>query len=339
MKIHQLIAVTLLATVASRTPAAENSRPPNILFIYTDDQRYDAIGVIQSEQGERGRFPWLKTPNMDRLAKSGLRFKNSFVVNAVCSPSRATFLTGIYSHRNGVMDNFTPLPERATTLGTRMQKAGYATGYFGKWHMGKQETRPGFDTWASQIGHGWYNDCDLNIDGKMAKTKGWIDGVVTGYAIHFIQEQKSAGKPFFAVLGLKAPHGPGDKRADGRDTPAYESVTARPVPHFDRRLDYAQEWMAKHPFDAVGWTRTYFRLLDTADRNLGRILDALDQDGLADNTVVVFTSDNGYFPGARGIGDKRLGYEEKHKNEIHEQTNDEYRVAGRSARRWGDGAG
>ena len=281
-----------------------DTQRPNILFIYTDDQRYDALGVIQREQGERGRFPWLQTPHLDRLAGEGLRFRQAFVVNSVCSPSRACTLTGTYSHHNGVKDNFTPLPEHNVTVGTLLQQAGYVTGYFGKWHMGKQTTRPGFNQWASQIGHGWYMNCDLNVNGQTVKTTGWLDDVVTDYALEFLRANKA--KPVFAVLGLKAPHSPYDHR-DG-ETRAYDAVTARPVPNLGRLPGFAPPGFK--PLDATQLIRDYFRLLDNVDRNVGRILEALDREGLADNTLVVFTSDNGYFLGEHGMGDKRLAYEE-----------------------------
>ena len=177
-------------------------RKPNILIILSDDQRYDAFGVIQAEQGERARFPWLKTPNLDRLANSGLRFRNNFVVHSLCSPSRANMLTGSYSHITKVKDNKTELPEGNITLGDMMREAGYTTGYFGKWHMGAQITRPGFDQWASQVSHGYYNDCTINVNGKNTSTKGWTDDVITDYAIKFIHEQKSAGKPFLSLIHI-----------------------------------------------------------------------------------------------------------------------------------------
>jgi arylsulfatase A-like enzyme len=291
----------------ARAGAFLRPRRPNILFIYTDDQRYDALGIVQREQGERGRFPWLETPNLDRLAAGGMRFREAFVVNALCSPSRACTLTGTYSHVNGVKDNFTALPEHNVTIGTLLQQAGYVTGYFGKWHMDKQTTRPGFDVWASQIGHGWFKDCHLNVNGETVKPTGWLDDVVADYAIDFMTANKE--KPFFAVIGFKAPHSPYD-RHEGESL-IYDNVTARPVPNLGMLPPYMKDVEpARKPLDATKLTRDHFRMLANIDVNIGRVLDMLDREGLADNTLVVFTSDNGYFLGEHGMADKRLAYEE-----------------------------
>ena len=121
-------------------------RKPNFLFIFTDDQRWDAMGVVQREQGERARFPWFKSPNMDRLAAGGVRLRNAFVTLSLCAPSRAAFLTGRYNHLNGITDNGTPFPADAVTHASLLRAAGYRTSYIGKWHMGNQRgQRPGFD--------------------------------------------------------------------------------------------------------------------------------------------------------------------------------------------------
>src|SRR5437764_10000525 len=134
-----------LAYCGGQLSAAENIAPPNFLFIYTDDQRYDALSVVQKEQGARGRFPWFVTPHMDRLAAEGVRFRNAFVVNSLCAPSRAVFLTGRYNHDNGVASNFRAFPTNNVTHATLLRAAGYTTAYVGKWHMDSQRERPGFD--------------------------------------------------------------------------------------------------------------------------------------------------------------------------------------------------
>ena len=158
------LALLLLAGLASLASAAD--RKPNFVYVFTDDQRWDALGVVQKEQGEKGRFPWLKTPHLDRLANEGLRFRNAFVVNSLCAPSRASLVTGQYGHVNGVTNNHTPHPEGNLSLAALLRPAGYVSGYFGKWHHGNQSgKRPGFDTSVSFVGQGVYFDCPVEIDG------------------------------------------------------------------------------------------------------------------------------------------------------------------------------
>ena len=125
MKLRLLLLLTLAALITSRSSAAD--RKPNFLFIYTDDHRWDAMGVVQREQGERARFPWIATPGMDRLAAEGVRFRNAFVTLSLCAPSRAAFLTGRYNHLNGITNNGTPFPAEAATHATLLRTAGYQT--------------------------------------------------------------------------------------------------------------------------------------------------------------------------------------------------------------------
>ena len=162
MRSFLLIAFACLSihsTLQLRNFAAEDR--PNFLFIYTDDQRHDALGCVQKELLESGkmavaRFPWIESPNLDRLASQGIRFRNAFVVTALCAPSRAAFLTGCYGHINGVIDNHTPFSTESTTHASLMRQAGYKTAYIGKWHMGNQSgKRPGFDFSASFIGQAY----------------------------------------------------------------------------------------------------------------------------------------------------------------------------------------
>ncbi|WP_206291589.1 sulfatase-like hydrolase/transferase [Humisphaera borealis] len=331
MRIPLLPGCLFVLLWAGRALAAEAARP-NFLFIYTDDQRYDAMSVVQKELGEAGRFPWLNTPNHDRLAAGGIRFRNAFVVNSLCSPSRANFLTGRYSHLNGVANNHTPFPVDSVTWSTELRKAGYITGYFGKWHMGPQSgQRPGFDFSASFVGQGKYFDCPIEVNGKSTPSQGWVDDVTTDYASTFIRENMA--RPFAAVIGFKSSHGPW--QPPGRRKDDLAGAVAKPPQNANAKPPYLQnstEPAAPGDSDdaaapkknaarkqgnagAVSGDRSamqqnYFRTLLGVDDNLGKLLDLLDELKLTDNTVVVYSSDNGYYLGDHGLGDKRSAYDE-----------------------------
>ncbi|MSU59402.1 MAG: DUF4976 domain-containing protein [Pedosphaera sp.] len=316
MKTKLLTAVLALAALSGvrQSPAAE--RKPNFLFIYTDDQRWDAMGVVQREQGERARFPWFTTPNMDRMATEGVRFRNAFVTLSLCAPSRSAFLTGRYNHSNGVVNNHTPFPETNVTHASLLRAAGYKTAYIGKWHHGNQRgQRPGFDYSASFIGQGRYDDWPFEINGTPTPTTGWVDDVSTDYAIEFMKQNKD--KPFSVVVGFKACHGPNTPPERAKDR--FADAKARAVPNLGVRAIYRSDEetpkakkksAAANSSDEVNINLNYFRCISAADDNLGRLLKALDDLGVADDTVVVFTSDNGFYNGEHMLGDKRSAYDE-----------------------------
>jgi arylsulfatase A-like enzyme len=309
-----LLTILLIGAVVPGAPAQTSvgkAQRPNFLFIYTDDQRWDAMGVVQREQGDKARFPWLKTPNMDRLAAQGVRFRSAFVVNSLCAPSRASFLTGQYGHKNGIVNNHTPFPVENVTWATLLRAAGYVTGYIGKWHMdGQKGKRPGFDFSASFIGQGKYFDCPIEVNGKLTATAGWVDDVSTDFALRFLHENKD--KSFALAIGFKSAHGPFDPPPRLKDT--FAGAEAKPVPSLQTKAIYrpGSDGPAKKKAKAAkgGTNLGYFRCLAAADENLGKLLDALEALGLAGNTIVIFASDNGYYFGEHGLGDKRSAYEE-----------------------------
>ncbi|MCX6910555.1 MAG: sulfatase [Verrucomicrobia bacterium] len=319
---HTILLAVLLLSPLAALHASDGPRKPNFLFIYTDDQRYDALSVVQAEQGEKARFPWLKTPNLDRIAAEGVRFRNAFVVNSLCSPSRASFLTGCYGHVNGIINNHTSLAETSVTHASLLRQAGYATGYIGKWHMGRQSgQRPGFDFSASFVGQGKYFDCPFEVNGQTTPTTGWVDDVSTDYAGKFIRERKD--KPFLLVLGFKTCHGPFTPPPRHADT--YGEALARTVPNFATKAIYRQDGEAggakrkraklaqPGPPDEQGRVTTNlgaFRGITAVDENVGRLLKLLDELQIAGDTMVIFASDNGYYLGEHGLGDKRSAYEE-----------------------------
>jgi arylsulfatase A-like enzyme len=289
---------------------------PNFVFIYADDWRWDALGVVQREQGERARFPWLQTPRLDDFASESIRFRNAFVVNSLCSPGRACVLTGRYSHLNGIIGNSTPFPMDADNFAKHLKAADYNTGYFGKWHMDAQEQRPGFDHVASFIGQGKYVDCPILLNGRRTPTNGWIDDVSTEYAVKFVSQQ-TKDTPFFLWLGFKSPHGPrgGDNLPD-RVRNLYADETARNTPNMGLRPIFRESEgqissaATAPPARANEGYRNYFRHITAIDHCVGQLLDALDRTGHADNTIVIITSDNGYYLGEHSLSDKRSAYEE-----------------------------
>ena len=302
--------LALLCLACASLAAAD--RKPNFVYVFTDDQRWDALGVVQKELGEKGRFPWLKTPNLDRLAAQGVRFRNAFVVNSLCAPSRASLVTGQYGHVNGVTNNHTPHPEGNISVATLLRPAGYVSGYFGKWHHGNQSgKRPGFDTSASFVGQGVYFDCPIEVDGVKTPSKGFVDDVTTEYASNFIKANKE--KPFLMILGLKTAHGP--FTPPPRNAKDYEGALARSVPNYGIPAIYAKagpNGAKGKATDAkeVPTNLGMFRGINSVDDNVGKLLQLLDDLKLTEDTVFVFSSDNGYYLGEHNLGDKRTAYEE-----------------------------
>lgn len=302
----RLLLVALLSSLA--VSAAAESRP-NFLFILTDDQRWDALSCVQSEQGAKGRYPWFQTPNLDRIAAEGVRFRNMFVTMSLCAPSRAAFLTGRYNHLNGIANNHTEFAPDHRTWATELRRAGYTTGFIGKWHMGNQRgQRPGFDYSASFIGHARYHNAPFEINGVETPTTGWVDDLSTGYSIDFLRRSKD--KPWALAVCFKTPHGPCDPPARWADK--FPDGFARFVPNL----------MVSPPFpwpllplpepgaDKLKANLNYFRCLGAMDENVGRILQTLDELGVAQNTLLVFASDNGFYHGEHRLADKRSAYDE-----------------------------
>jgi len=303
------------------TATTGRSARPNILFIMTDDQRYDAMSCAGNEI--------LKTPNMDRLAEQGLRFRNAFVTTSLCGPSRASILTGQYAHTTGVRTNRDRLRPDAVTFPRLLQQAGYRTGIVGKWHL--RITPPGFDYHAVLPGQGRYQDPLLIINGERRKFHGHCTDVITDRALEFLRQSRS--QPFCLLLHYKASHRtwiPAERFAGlFRQVTIPEPETfhetyagkSRAVAEADMKVadmkdfrergvpqDLPAEQRKRGNFQAL--VKYYYRTLAGVDENLGRVLRFLDEHGLTDNTLVIYTSDNGFFLGEHGFFDKRLMYEE-----------------------------
>ena len=307
---------------APETPA---ERPRNIIFILTDDQRFDELGFIN---------PVLDTPNMDQLAAQGVHFQNTFVTTALCSPSRATILTGQYMHSHGVVDNNQPAKEGTVYFPSYLQQAGYETAFIGKWHMGghRDDPQPGFDYWLSFAGQGDYYPkkkrngqmSRFNINGEYVAQKGYITDELTDYTLSWLESERKTGKPFFLYLSHKAVHANFDPAERHREQYA-EAEIAVPDSQADTPENYRGKpmWVKNQrnswhgvdfPYhselDVTEYKRQYHRALSAVDDSLGRILTWLRDNNLEEETAVILMGDNGFLFGEHGLIDKRNAYEE-----------------------------
>jgi N-acetylglucosamine-6-sulfatase len=310
---------------ASLQPAIQvkrrrGAKPRNMIFILTDDHRYDALGFLGGQK-------WLDTPILDSVARDGVYFRNAFVTTALCSPSRASILTGRYAHSHGIIDNNTAIPAGARFFPQYLQKAGYKTALIGKWHMGGESDapQPGFDRWVSFRGQGSYlpNKNGLNVDGKHVPQKGYITSELTDYALDFIREQKS-GRPYFLYLGHKAVHAefipPEEHKGKYKDKQfVFPKSMAKPDEPAQHRSMWTQNqrnsWHGvEYPYHSdLDIAENYNRYMETfagVDDSTGRILDELRKRGELDSTLIVYMGDNGFAFGEHGLIDKRTAYEE-----------------------------
>ncbi len=314
-----LIAFAFLSSFAC---AADSG--PNVLVILTDDMRWDALAVVQRERGKEAQFPWFKTPNLDRLAAEGARFTNVFVTTSLCSPSRASLVSGQYAHRHKVLNNFTEYPRDLPGFPRRLQEAGYETGYIGKWHMGEEndEQRPGFDFWMSHKGQGNYWDTEFNVNGRRQVIKGYYSSVVTDAAIDWLKREHQ--RPWMLVLGHKAPHG-GPIVPEPKYEHAFDAFPVAPPANAEsyRAAQGKPAWLEQSfpTWHGLGgplygqkeygrFVRAYLGCIASIDDSVGRIYETLRAGGQLENTVLVFTSDNGFAIGEHGRVDKRTAYEE-----------------------------
>lgn len=307
--------------------AAEDSKRPNIVFILMDDLRWDDLQCMGN--------PIAKTPQIDRIAREGARFLNAFATTPLCSPSRGCFLTGLYAHTHGIVDNTdrAAASHKLATFPQLLQQAGYETGFVGKWHMGVDDSpRPGFDYWLSVKGQGAYLDPEVNENGRRIKLAGYVTDVFNHKAVEYVQRRRA--KPFLLYLSHKAVHPNLTQNADGtisdpnateflpaerhQDLYAKSTVPRRPncqdslagKPALQRPVE------GLPPLSAATGTdddtiRKRLRMLAAVDDGVGQLFTALQISGVLDNTLIVFTSDHGYFYGEHGLSvERRLAYEE-----------------------------
>ncbi|MCP5516832.1 MAG: sulfatase [Verrucomicrobiales bacterium] len=317
----RLAGLVLSLTTAAQVCAASR---PNVVFILTDDQRWDALSCAGN--------PYLQTPNIDRLAYEGVYFQNHFCTTSLCSPSRASILGGLYAHAHGVVNNFTEYPPDLPTFPRQLQAAGYETAYFGKWHMGEDndDKRPGFDTFVTHRGQGKYFDTEFRFSGGERRTvAGYYTTVVTDLALDWLRRERD--RPFLLMIGHKAPHSfyfpepKYERMFDYARIPYPESaffLEDKPTwikqrlttwhgiygPLFDWRKDFP-DTSAKGMLAFEKMTRAYWGTILTVDDSVGRLYAELQRLGQLDNTLFIFTSDNGLLNGEHGMVDKRTAHE------------------------------
>ena len=335
----------LLIALTCALPSAFAAAKPNILFIFSDDHAQHAISAYGSKVNT--------TPHLDRLAKEGARFANSFVANSICTPSRATLLTGQYSHLNGV-PVFNRFDGSRDNVAKQLQAGGYHTGMIGKWHLGSDPT--GFDRWIVLPGQGAYWNPTFLVAGRKLNIVGHCTDITTDLGLEWLNTRPK-DQPFFLMLHQKAPHRAWepaerhiamfkDKVIPEPDTlwddyatrpaalPANEQTVARDLTRRDLKLTppadlkgpALQKWMQTTPMELevegktltgrelVQWKyqrymRDYLACVQGVDDGVGKVLDYLDQNGLAKNTIVIYSADNGWYLGDFGLYDKRFSYE------------------------------
>ena len=305
---------------------------PNFIVILIDDLRYDEFGA--------GGHPYMETPHIDRLAREGALFERAFHTTPICSPNRASIMTGQYASRHGIIDNVArdAMSHRLPNYHLALQKLGYETAHIGKWHMGNDgKPRPGYDRWISFDGHGRLYDPNLNVDGRYEQRKGYITDLLNAEALEFLR--KTRDKPFSLFLAHKAVHPDAEQAADGtiklsgylpaeRHRELYQGRVFPKTPNMlppDEVLKSKPAWSeafelkksekSRALLDALhAGSQEEIRLraamMASVDEGVGQILDALEKSGELDNTFILFLGDNGYFFGEHNLGpERRFAYE------------------------------
>ncbi len=316
--------ILLLVAITSSPWVTAQSPQPNVVLVLCDDIRWNALSCAG--------HPYLKTPHIDSLAEDGLFFENMFCTTSLCSPSRASILSGLYAHAHGVTDNFTEYPTDLASFPQQLQHSGYETAYIGKWHMGEDNDlpRPGFDHFVTHRGQGSYFDTEFNTNGEGGKVvPGYYTTVVTDMALQWMQKPRQ--KPFCLMIGQKAPH------SFYFPEPKYEHTfdnVAVNYPHSSFMLDDKPAWMkqrlstwhgiygpifewrkifpndkAEGVMDFERMVRAYWGTILSVDDSVGRLKAHLKSIGQFDNTVFIFMGDNGLLEGENGMVDKRTAHD------------------------------
>jgi len=327
--------LALTVGTAALTAHSQDRKLYNVVFILSDDHRYDFMGFM-------GKVPGLETPSMDRMAREGAHLVNAFVSTALCSPSRASILTGQYAHTHTIVDNNAPMPGGLIFFPQYLQERGYKTGFFGKWHMGNQDAgrQPGFDQWVSFRDQGVYYSPTFNINGKEIKQPegSYTTDLLTNYAIAWL-DSLERDQPFFLYLSHKGVHAefePAERHRGsyddmpiitppsmyltatdssirvGTETPYDGPVNLRDIPEWVRKQRYSWhgvDYMYDGTIAFADFYRRYCETLRSVDESIGSVMAWLEQNGLAENTLVIYMGDNGFLFGEHGLIDKRNAYE------------------------------
>ncbi|MBB1509711.1 sulfatase [Tessaracoccus sp. MC1756] len=304
---------------------------PNIIFIMADDHAAHAISAYGSVVN--------RTPHIDRLAEEGARLDAVYCTNSICTPSRATILTGAYSHVNGACSIYSEFDYRVPTFAQVLQDRGYQTALFGKWHLGETEkANPrGFDEWLIFPGQGDYHDPQMYGPDGAARLEGYATDIITELSLDYLA-RIDRDRPFCLLMHHKAPHRPWvpherhsdlypvgtipepetmwDTHEDRADVVknvrmALDDLTERdvkePVP---AELQGDGHWLERSRWKYQRYMSDYLQTVQAIDDSVGSVLQWLDDEGLADDTFVVYTSDQGFFLGDHGWFDKRLMFDE-----------------------------
>lgn len=315
----------------------QNRKKPNLLLILVDDLRFDEFGA--------GGHPYMKTPHIDRIAHEGALFERAFHTTPICSPNRASILTGQYASRHGIIDNVARdlASHRLPNYHLELQRLGYETAHIGKWHMGNDgKPRPGYDFWVAYDGHGNLYDPKLNENGKYVQHKGYVTDIMNTMAVDWIRGQgrKRNKKPWSLWFAHKAVHPDAEQAADGsfkmdgyrpakRHENLYKGCVFPKKPNMQKPSEFLKHkpaWaeavaLRKTPASKVMHDaihsgkqeeiRLRAAMMAAVDEGVGMIFQALEETGELDNTVILFLGDNGYFFGEHGIGpERRFAYEE-----------------------------
>lgn len=308
---------TLIA-LAFTSGFAEAESRPNILFILTDDQRYDALGCAGNDI--------IRTPNLDRLAERGLRFENAFVTLSICSPCRAVCMTGQYNSRNGVTQvGNHRIAANSPHLPKLLRDAGYQTAMFGKWHMGDKPAELGFETFEYFTSNGPYYGRTFKVGDRTKRVDQFIDDYVADKCIDYVKEATKSDKPFFLWMCTQVPHMNHKHEwnarpetlqlyadADIQVPPSWHDDLSGKPPYLEAARSRQQA--LKYGYDkrenVLNHIRRYYAAVTEVDASIGRVLDHLEETGLNDNTWIVFMGDNGWLLGEHQFTSKVLAYEE-----------------------------